>query len=42
MAKAGSWRIGLNPKPLSVRKFIFSNGLDVRKVNNKNPNIKKP
>ena len=37
MAKAGSCKIGLKPKPFSGTGIIFSNGFDVMIVNNIKP-----
>ena len=37
IAKAGSCKIGLNPKPFEGIGVIFSKGLDVSNINNKKP-----
>jgi len=37
MAKAGSCKIGLKPKPSVCVGLIISNGFDVRTVNNIKP-----
>ena len=39
MAKAGSCKIGLKPKPFSGTGSIFSKGFDVSKENKTKPNI---
>ena len=39
IAKAGSCKMGLKPKPLGYDGIILSNGLDVAIINNKKPII---
>ena len=39
MAKAGSCKIGLNPKPSGLAGSTVKKGLDVKIVNNKKPII---
>ena len=39
IAKAGSCKIGLNPRPFEGIGKVVSKGLDVKSINNKNPII---
>ena len=39
IAKAGSCKIGLKPKPFSGIGVIFSKGFDVSKENKEKPNV---